>query len=209
LPGTEADRHVWLARSKDDGRTFAPELDFTPGNRGTCGCCGMKLFANDDGVFALYRSASEMVHRDIYFVASNDFGKSPVSLDLGPWEIGACAMRTSAMASMPNGRVAIAFEQEGNIVLGAIQPAEHATLSLSRVLGNGGNRKHPAIAVGQDGTVLVAWTEGTGWARGGRVVWQSFDQKNQLLDKGGADGLPAWDMPAVVATRDGHFLLFY
>src|SRR4051812_24048189 len=35
----EADRRVWVARSPDDGKTFAPETDADAPSTGACGCC--------------------------------------------------------------------------------------------------------------------------------------------------------------------------
>jgi len=62
----EADRQVWVARSRDDGKTFEPEVAAIPKRTGVCGCCGMNVFAAEDGrVFVVFRSATEMVNRDI------------------------------------------------------------------------------------------------------------------------------------------------
>ena len=212
LHAGEADRRVWVARSTDNGDTFSTESSFSPGDGGACGCCGMKLFASDHGdLFALYRSATQMVHRDIYLVGSHDGGKSPTATKLGPWEIGACVMSTAAMTSTPDGGAAFAFEQQGNIVAGDIAPGELTPRHVTPVPGAGRNRKHPAIAVNHAGRHLVAWTAGTAWARGGSLEWELFDEGGlPVANSGGsANDLPAWDAPAAVATRDGSFLLFY
>jgi hypothetical protein len=210
LGAGEANRHVWVARSKDDGQTFAAETDFTPGDRGACGCCGLRLFVSDrGGLFALYRSAAQLVHRDIYLIGSSDFGQSTTATKVGTWEIGACVMSTSALCAISDGGIAGAFEEQGNVVMFDVAAGQNIPQGVTAMGGEARNRKHPAIAVNRLGQRVVAWTEGTAWARGGRVVWQSFDEKNQPIDKGSADGLPAWDMPAVVATRDGRFLLLY
>ena len=72
----EAGRQVWVAASHDDGKTFATEAPAWKEPTGACGCCGMSIFAANDGtVFALYRSATDNVHRDIYLLASKDHGK--------------------------------------------------------------------------------------------------------------------------------------
>ena len=47
-----------------------------------------------------------------------------------------------------------------------------------------------AVANANDETLFV-WTEGTGWAKGGSVAWQIFDQcGNAVGEIGGAPGLP-------------------
>ena len=43
-----------------------------------------------------------------------------------------------------------------------------------RAPGGDRNRKHPALAVNARGDVLLAWTVGMGWQRGGSVAWQVF-----------------------------------
>ena len=64
-PG-EGHRRVYLARSADDGRTFAREVPISPPALGACGCCGMRAFADERGtLFVLYRAAAESVHRDM------------------------------------------------------------------------------------------------------------------------------------------------
>ena len=71
----EARRRVWIRKSEDDGKTFSAETKAWAQETGACGCCGMKSFVDGNGnVFALYRSATESVHRDIYLLSSNDGG---------------------------------------------------------------------------------------------------------------------------------------
>jgi hypothetical protein len=71
----EAGRAVFVARSTDEGKTFAPETLTTAQPTGACGCCGMKSFADSTGnVFALYRSATEMVNRDETLLVSRNRG---------------------------------------------------------------------------------------------------------------------------------------
>ena len=47
-PG-EDHRRVYLARSTDDGKTFAREVPVSPVTLGACGCCGMRAFADERG----------------------------------------------------------------------------------------------------------------------------------------------------------------
>ena len=73
------------------------------------------------------------------------------------------------------------------------------------------NPKHPAIAVNARGEFLLAWTEKTGWDKGGSLSWQVFDAKGEPIAgaSGRAEDLPPWDTPAAVAGRDGGFAVFY
>jgi hypothetical protein len=95
----EAGRQVWVAESHDDGKTFAAEQAAWNQPTGACGCCGMAIFADRKGVIrALYRSATESVHRDIYLLTSVDHGRSFDGRKLHQWEINACPMSSMAFA---------------------------------------------------------------------------------------------------------------
>jgi hypothetical protein len=73
-----------------------------------------------------------------------------------------------------------------------------------------GKRKHPSAAVGKNGEVLLAWTEGTGWQKGGSLAWQIFDANgNPAAEKGRASGVPVWGLVAAIAKPDGSFTIFY
>jgi len=208
----EADRHVWMVRSADDGKTFGSEVNLTPDPTGVCGCCGMRLFATPGGdLFALYRSATATVNRDIYLLASHDGGKTVASTRLGPWKIGICVMSTAAMASDSSGNIVAAWEQEGNIFTCGIDAHRFTAGPIASVPGLTKDRKHPAVAIDSHRDRLIAWTEGTGWAKGGSVAWQLFDASGKPIEgtAGRVEGMPAWDLPAVAAIGGGRFVLLY
>src|SRR5207253_2896295 len=54
----ETSRRVWVARSSDEGATFSAEQEITLA-AGACGCCGMRIFASNGHLFALYRSVDQ------------------------------------------------------------------------------------------------------------------------------------------------------
>src|SRR5207253_2817433 len=97
-PG-ESHRRVYLARSTDEGKTFAREMPISPASLGACGCCGMRAFADDHGtLFILYRAATESVHRDMTLLASTDQGQTFRTTRVGPWELNACPMSTAYLS---------------------------------------------------------------------------------------------------------------
>jgi hypothetical protein len=209
-PEGETHRRVWIARSSDSGATFSAEAPAWSQATGTCGCCGMELLTNaEDQLFALYRSASTMTNRDIYLLASNDRGRSFTGSLLHRWNIGACPMTSMSLAAQ-GARVFAAWETDGQVYFGEVSPG---TASLSRVVpapGSPGGRKHPRLAIGRNGDVLLVWTEGTAWARGGSLAWQSFDASGEPTGlHGSATGVPAWSFAAPVARPDGGFTIFY
>lgn len=206
----EEDRQVWIARSRDGGKTFDPETPAFEKKLGVCACCGMRIFAADDGrVFVVFRSAHEKVNRDIHVLASNDFGKTFSDVVVDPWKIGVCVMSTASF-TRDGDNVLAAWETEEQVRVGRFGANGKAATPTS-VPGAGTKRKHPAIAVNQRGEYLVAWTEGTTWGKGGSLVWQVFaaDGKQMPNGAGRADDLPPWSIPAAFVAPDGGFGVLY
>ena len=111
----EGDRRVWVARSKDDGRTFAREVAASPPEQGACGCCGMRAAVDSAGtLFMLFRSAREMVNRDTFMLTSRDHGVSFIADKLHGWNVGACQMSTYALAATGE-RTFAAWETAGQV----------------------------------------------------------------------------------------------
>jgi len=212
----EADRHVWIARSHDEGKTFEPETMALNDPTGVCGCCGMNIAAGPNGqVFILYRSATEMVHRDMYLLASDDHAATFHVVSKDPWTIGTCAMSTAAFFASKDKMLA-AWETQNQIHFARVDAvrddaAHQSEPMIQSIAGNPGNRKHPAITANADGEFIIAWAEGTGWNKGGAVAWQILDKdgKPQLRKPGHIDGLAAWDKPAVFVAPDGSFRVIF
>ena len=203
----EAGRAVFVARSSDDGKTFAREKQANPKPTGACGCCGMRAFADRAGnVFALYRAASEKVNRDEVLLASRNHGASFETITSHPWNIPTCPMSSASLSAGRAGTLA-AWESAGQVYFTTVKG-----MLVSKPISPPGTakRKHP-VAVGNDrGEVLLAWTEGTGWQKGGALAWQLFDANGQPLDeKGRVDGVPVWSLVAAVPQADGRFVIFY
>jgi hypothetical protein len=62
------------------------------------------------------------------------------------------------------------------------------------------------------GKMLLVWTEGTGWARGGALAWQGFDRDGRPSpeQRGRRDGaIPVWGLAAAVAKWDGGFTVLH
>jgi hypothetical protein len=212
IPGKkgEDNRRVWVARSTDDGKSFAQEaIAYTP-PVGACGCCGLKTFADTQGaVYALFRSATEVVHRDIYLIASTDHGRTFHGNDISPWNIGACVMSSESIAQSQDGIVA-AWETEKQVYFAQVKAGEDRIGTPIRAPGPPNNRKYPALAVNNRNDTLLAWTEGTAWKKGGAVAWQVFGKDGRPEPVNGkADGVPVWSLVAAFARPDGAFVVVY
>ncbi len=204
-PAGEAGRQVWLSSSEDDGNTFSAERPATTDATGACGCCGMAVYSASNGdLHALYRSATQDIHRDIYLLTSADRGGSFSDRELHPWNINACPMSSMSFAEGGN-KIEGTWETGGQVYF------ENITGESKPVSAPGPNKghKHPRIAIAPTGDTLLVWTEGTGWGKGGSLAWQAYDSAGTLLSEHGSlAGLPAWSFAAVVATRNGFLVLY-
>ena len=209
----EEHRRVWVARSTDEGKTFAREAAAWNEPTGACGCCGMRAFADRQGlVHLLYRAATESVNRDMYLLSSNDRGRSFSGVLLDKWKINACPMSSASFANGVNGVSGLlaAWETEGQVYFAALNPKKPQPVSPIPATGEAGKRKHPVIASNSRGEVLLVWTEGTGWKKGGSLAWQFYDAQGQPIgERGEAAGVPVWSLAAVVAEKDGGFTIIH
>jgi hypothetical protein len=206
----EDHRLVWVARSQDNGSTFAEERPAWREPTGACGCCGLRLFAGPaNNLFLLYRSATELTHRDIYLLESTDHGESFRGSEVQSWDIGACPM-TSMSITTSGSRVFGAWETAGQVYFGEVDIKAARVPTPIAAPATGANRKHPRLAANSRGDMLFVWTEGTAWARGGSLVWQAFDAGGRPSGPmGRATGVPVWSFPAPVARPDGSFVILY
>jgi hypothetical protein len=206
--GGEDARRVWLAQSHDEGATFSRERAISDPATGVCGCCGLRLLASAGDLHALYRSATSGTGRDVYALRSPDGGRTFQSRRLHPWEIGACPMTTMAIA----GRETLfhAWETDGQVYFTAVDRSERPITPAMTAPKDEARRKHPRLAVNRDRSILLVWTEGTAWARGGSIAWQVFDATGSPTSvRGSRPGLPVWGFAAAVARPDGGFTIFY
>ncbi len=216
IPGKrgEENRRVWMAKSTDNGKTFAAEtMAYTP-PVGTCGCCGLRAFADRAGnVYAIFRSATEMVHRDMYLMTSTDHGRTFSGESISKWNIGICVMSSEAMAQTTDG-IVTAWETEKQVWFGRVKAGTGQITTPVAVPGPANNQKYPALAVNNRNETLLAWTEGMAWKKGGSVAWQVYGADGRPITDAGtgtnhAYGVPVWSLVAAFARPDGGFVVVY
>ncbi len=212
IPGQkgEENRRVWIAKSTDDGATFAPETLAFSEPTGACGCCGMRAYADPEGnLYALFRSATNVVNRDIWLLRSTDHGRGFEGKDISHWNIGACVMSSESLAPAPDGVLA-AWESEKQVYFGRIAAGAAGISTPVAAPGAPQNRKYPVAISDSRGETLFAWTEGMAWKRGGAVEWQVYDRGGQPESVSGKqDGVPAWSVITAFAKPDGGFVIVY
>jgi hypothetical protein len=204
----EAGRAVFVTRSNDDGKTFQRETKANPKPTGACGCCGMRAFTDaKEGLYLLYRAANE-ISRDMTLLVSRDQGATFETATVNKWMIKGCPMSSASLAEGSVGVIA-ATELNGQIYFNTIESPD---LKVSAPVSAPGEqkRKHPALATNKNGETLLAWTEGTGWEKGGTLGWQVFEADGKpSAHKGRADGVPVWSLATAFANSDGSFVIVY
>lgn len=205
----EGDRRVWLAASTNDGLTFSREVPVSDPSTGACGCCGMDgLIDRTGSLFLLYRAARDLVHRDTYLLSSTD-GLRFSSKKLKEWNIAACPMSTFSLAETSDS-ILTAWETDGEVQLARIVGAvAQQTLSPSMTFGEPKKRRHPSLAVNGRGQILLAWSEGTAWQKGGSLAWQLYEKDGRPIANGRSEGVPVWGLSAAIARPDGQFTVVY
>lgn len=204
IPGkerTEANRGVFVARSTDGGKTFAPEK-LVEGTQGVCACCGLRAYGPArGGAFILYRAARSMNERPMALLeAPSLLGDFKLASE-HTWNISMCPMSSASFTES-----FAAWETASQVYFTPLHGKRGEFMSPT----GKGKRKHPAICANAKGEVLLAWSEDTSWAKGGAVAWQTFDAKgNPTSEVSRAEGLAAWTFPAVYSEANGTFTVLY
>jgi hypothetical protein len=207
----EDKRQIWVALSSDDGKSFLPDAPANDKPTGACGCCGMRATVDSQGnAYFLYRAATNRSERGMILLSSNDAGKTFTSAVVDKWKLNACPMSSESFAEGPNG-VLGAWETQGKVYFAPTEQLKTGDAIPVAALGRGTDCKHPALAVNRTGGVLLAWTEGTGWQRGGDLAWQVYSKNGQPTNEHGriAKAVPVWGMISVVAAKDGSFTIIH
>lgn len=204
----ETNRAVFLALSTDDGGTFSRERVISPVGTGACGCCGLTAFANARGdAYVLFRTARTMMQRDMALLVSSDQGGGFRESFSDPWSVGMCPMSSASVVGAETGTWA-AWETAGRVQLARFADADWKP--QPRAFGALKGAKHPRVAVNRRGEVLLVWTEGTGWQRGGSFAWQVLDAKGEpTAERGKREGIPAWSYATAYAKPDGEFVILH
>ena len=206
--GEEGKRRVWVARSDDDGRTFEPEHAVFDEPTGACGCCGLGAFADRGGrVHVLFRSAFEVMNRDMYLLTSRDLGAHFDGRRIDRWHVGMCVMSTQAFAEGASGMFT-AWETKGQIYMGRIDPDSG---NVSSVMAAPGDDRTENIRRSRSLRMVTCCSPGPRALRGRRAVRRHGRCSTWTVTRfgpvGHAENVPVWGLVAVHARPDGFTIL--
>jgi len=164
----------------------------------------------DGSVRFLYRAATDGVHRDMYLLTSTDGGETFSSRKMDEWELNACPMSSEAFAHTAEATWC-AWETAEQVYVADLKKSTTERIGKRSAPGTAPRRKHPSLAVNEEGELLFVWTEGTGWNKGGGLAWQVFDGNGRAVaaEKGQAPGIPTWSFAAAYSAGDGEFVILY
>lgn len=208
-PKGETNRSVFIAVSRDDGATFAPERQALARSLGACACCGLKAYADDHGgVFVLFRSARTESQRDATLIGSKDAGQTFRQFFSHPWSLNTCPMSSCWIGTGTGDNLIAGWETKGRVWFANIL-LESQKCSEPIAVATAPGQKFPVAVLNPGADRLFLWTEGTGWQKGGGLAWRILDQQGKLLGSGRKEGLPVWSYAAAISRADGTFEIFY
>jgi hypothetical protein len=146
---------------------------------GVCYCCKTALATAADGsLFAAWRHVYPGNIRDIAFTSSRDGGRtfaSPLRVSEDRWVLEGCPDDGPAMAVDAKDRVHIVWptliteettgSAEPTIALFYAMSSDGKRFTPRRRIPTEGMPHHPQIAIGQDGSLAIAWDEGANGKR--------------------------------------------
>lgn len=203
----EAERSVFMAASRDDGRTFAVAQSVSSKTEGACDCCSLHARANNTGVvYVSYRGAGENVRRGQRLLTSRDRGETFSDELIDLWKVNACPISTSGLAYGTHGMI-VAWETAGQVFFSAVDQLNKAVSPTGQP---DARRRNPRVAVNNRGESLLVWGDAISWQAGGTFHWHLFDASGQPTNNyGTGPEIPDGSVPAVIATAEGSFVVIY
>ena len=147
-----------------------------------------------------------MTNRNEILLMSRDHGETFKTVYEHPWKIGSCPM-SSAFLSESKSEVLAAAETHERVFFLKLNTK---TGDISAPESPETKGKHPVVIENSSGEVLLAWVEGTGWAKGGAVAWQLYGPDGKpMSEHGRVEGVPIWSLAAAYAEPTGDFVIVY
>ncbi|MSS70692.1 MAG: exo-alpha-sialidase [Candidatus Latescibacteria bacterium] len=191
---------AYVNLSDDGGKTFSEATTIDQAD--PCDCCATRAyFSKNKSLYFFYREKAENI-RDMHLMVLKDgqkaFSKEKVSLT--SWQINACPMTGAYLTGGDGERLAAGWETQGQVYFARLEDAGRALPSEEIQVAERG--KYPVVLSAPDGTLLVAWKNGSA------LAWQAYDASGRQKGDPGSAPVSNAHRPAGVVTRDGNFLIF-
>jgi hypothetical protein len=204
----ETRRAVFLSVSRDEGRTFAPPQRIDPPGMGVCACCALDAGIGPDGSgWVLVRGAAGKSERGMQLLTARSGSPDFQRHALDAWSLNQCPLSTARLSRLGGDPVAV-WLSEGRIRLGRLGMTE----SVRPLSEPGRKANHPVVVpLPGSGSLLVAWTEGTAWQRGGDLAWRTVGSGESPGDSPiqRLPGVPVWGSVAAWNESDGSVTVLY
>lgn len=204
----EAERRVFVRHSSDNGVTFSEPWPIKGEDMGVCGCCGLATTTDATGaLYVLYRTAERTSQRGARLLSLPPKATSvtlPVLLKKDRWDLAACPMTTAAWLPTSKGANAIWITEFKINTFGQDLEGTNLSPTSGKAMQN-----HPRLARNTAGEMLLLWTEGSMWGKGGELVTQQISVNGKPLGAPQKQPLPTWSYGACAALPDGRFAVIY
>lgn len=204
--------------------TLDGEVSGTPVTGGVCYCCKTATAIGADGaVYAAWRHVYPGNLRDIAFTMSTDAGRTfspPSRVSEDGWVLDGCPENGPSLAVARDGRVHIVWPT----LVDMDEPGQEPTMALFYATSTDGRSftereriptegfpRHPQVALGASGDLVVAWDEQD--ARGRRVAaaigrpdeaGRVRFRRRAAADSGAYPAVAAMDSGSLVAWTSGN-----
>ena len=214
-PQQEIPQATWLhmARSQDNGATFAADEHVQIGNLSglACSMCMMRARLGEDGnVYLAFRSAENNI-RDFYVlkgdVAENAF--TPIRVNQDNWFLQSCPMCGPELTVGPDGRLLCAFMSRHKTYWSMSDPQVGGFQGHVATPGNQNDEIYPTAVANRRGDVLFVWQVGPmATDRQATVKWAVYDREGKFSGQQGTVGVSTSGTKATAFVgTDGAFYI--
>ena len=204
--GRDDVREIHMVKSTDGGKTFSRPRVVTNG-KGACGCCYIEAYADREGkVYFAYRSAENGVKRDSYVFVSGDHGNSFKEILVDPWDIPGCPSSVYTFSETPTGTF-VTWRTMREIHMAKVEETITHITPPAATQG----RRVPVVAGNEKGETLLAWSEGTNFAKSADLHWQVYDAHGLANEEQGVakGAFSRWGFATAFAKADGDFVILH
>lgn len=185
---------IFMARSGDDGRTFAPNAEVRSDYPGrACACCSLAAEVDPRGELVIGFRGAYLSVRDMHIIR----GSHATRVSDDGWKFDGCPMSGPVLDASAR-PVLAAWMSQGDVYFAAEGKPRVAPEARKESA-----RNYPLVVRNERGETLFAWTEG------GKVKWETRGRDGALGGSGEAAGPEHKSRPTALAARDGSFVLVY